>query len=164
MNRVLFVDAEGAYKLFAPAADALAAVLQRMQLCFFGSDCAESAARQADSIIHHLQQDLVGNLCTILQAAHGAGPAPNALEVITSVLQVCHPAHLHPGCTRLPCMHCDRFREATVHPCYNHSEAAYHCNLCSRAECFKSRTHVWSVEIVYRCVDAWPIVIVVRSA
>jgi hypothetical protein len=86
---LVFVDAESTYKLFTPAADALAAVLQRMQLCFFGSNSTEDATRQADSIIHHLQQDLTGNLCTILQAAHGSSASPRALEAAVSALQVC---------------------------------------------------------------------------
>ena len=84
-------DAESTYKLFAPAAEALAAVLQRMQLCFYGTLATEDAARQADSIIHHLQQDLVGNLCTILQAVHSTEgqPSQRGMDATVSALKVC---------------------------------------------------------------------------
>lgn len=85
-----FADSESTYKLFTPSADALAAVLQRMQLCFFGTSTTEDAARKADSIIHHLQQDLVGNLCTILQGAQGSDGASKGSAAAISALQVWH--------------------------------------------------------------------------
>lgn len=81
-------DTDSMYKLFTASSDALAAVLQRMQMCFYGEASTEEAARHADAIIHHLQQDLVGNLCTIMQLHNSSEASEKGAAAVVSALQV----------------------------------------------------------------------------
>jgi hypothetical protein len=80
-----------------------------MQLCFFGTESSDDASRHANSIVNHLQQDLAGNLCKILQASSGSSAdSQQLIDAVASALQVSvhSTMHLHPCTIHCSMEHC----------------------------------------------------------